>query len=154
MEEPRFLADAMLGRLTRYLRMLGYDTLYRRDASENELRRAALAEGRVVLTRDRALAAVTPEAVLLHEGDLAGQLRELARLRPPLRDEPRFDRCTLCNGLLRPEAGSNSAPGPMGSSQTRRAVHRCGDCGQRYWEGSHTARIREEIRRAIRESST
>lgn len=154
MEEPRFLTDAMLGRLTRYLRMLGYDTVDRADATEDELRRRAAVEGRVLLTRDRRLAAGTPGAVLLRDGDLVGQLRELARLRPPMRDQPRFDRCTRCNGRLEPEAGLASGPASSAPGDGTRSVVRCPDCGHRYWEGSHTAGIRERIHRALRESPT
>src|SRR5688572_12521640 len=52
---PIFLADAHLGRLARFLRMLGFDTLHRNAFTDNEIRRIAEAEGRIVLTRDREL---------------------------------------------------------------------------------------------------
>jgi uncharacterized protein with PIN domain len=52
---PRFVADAMLGRLARWLRLLGFDTAWVQDVSDGELVRRAIEEGRVILTRDRAL---------------------------------------------------------------------------------------------------
>src|SRR5262245_58046319 len=54
--ESRFFADAMLGRLARWLRMAGYDTRYDPRVSDAELVRSAVEEGRTILTRDRALA--------------------------------------------------------------------------------------------------
>ena len=55
-ELPPLLADAMLGRLSRWLRLLGYDTLYASSMSDHQIVARARAEGRVVLTRDRDLA--------------------------------------------------------------------------------------------------
>ncbi|HPC00814.1 MAG TPA: DUF5615 family PIN-like protein, partial [Syntrophales bacterium] len=57
MAVPRFLCDVHLGRLARWLRLLGFDTLYRRDLEDGEIVRAARKEGRIVLTRDRGILA-------------------------------------------------------------------------------------------------
>lgn len=54
---PRLLADGMLGKLAKWLRLLGYDTAYENDAPDHELARRARAEGRILLTRDRELSA-------------------------------------------------------------------------------------------------
>src|SRR5512136_997661 len=77
--DPRFAADAMVGRLARYLRFLGYDTAYRPDVDDAELVRRAREETRIVLTRDRALVRerkASPALVLQSESAL-GQLREV-----------------------------------------------------------------------------
>ncbi|MGI0053245.1 MAG: Mut7-C RNAse domain-containing protein [Thermoplasmata archaeon] len=153
MEEPRFLADAMVGRLARFLRMLGYDTADAGDRPDHEIRARAGAEGRRLLTRDRALARATPGALLLNRIDLAGQLAQCARAFPPFRTEPRFDRCTRCNGALSAEPELLDDPGAAAAGRAATGpVHRCDRCGQRYWEGSHTARIRADLARMLEDA--
>jgi uncharacterized protein with PIN domain len=147
----RWLADEMLGRLARYLRVLGMDTEYVRGAADDEIRRRTQADRRTLVTRDRALALGTPGALLLRRTDLPGQLRELHAFRPAMSVQPRFDRCTLCNGALlashetpHPPAGASDSLAP-GHLPTER--FRCGSCGHEYWEGSHTARLRRDLER-------
>lgn len=152
MEAPRWLADEMLGRLARYLRFLGHDTLYVRDRTDAEIRDLARAEGRRLLTRDRDLAARTPRAVLLTSPDLDEQLRGLRTEFPHLSYEVRFDRCTACNGRLDPippSAGGAAAPPRPARLGANLPLYRCAACGHLYWEGSHTARIRERLRSAL-----
>jgi uncharacterized protein len=142
---PPLLADEMLGRLARYLRMLGCDTVYARGATDDEIATRARAEGRRLITRDRALARRVPGAVLLDVVDLEQQLREVRRAIPDLPSDLSFDRCTLCNGRLRPVATSGSLT-EGGTAPSDRAVYGCEACGHRYWEGSHTASVRRRLR--------
>ncbi|MCI4329635.1 MAG: Mut7-C RNAse domain-containing protein [Thermoplasmata archaeon] len=151
---PRWLADAMLGKLARYLRFLGHDTAYVRDLPERELATLARSEGRTLLTRDRSLAGRAPSSLLLHESDLPGQLREVARAFPHVPFEVKFDRCPDCNIPLRPWAKPTKdsdwpteIPRPLIDSGV--PVHECPSCARRYWEGSHAARIREVVAAAI-----
>jgi hypothetical protein len=150
--ETRFLADAMLGRLARWLQALGFDTTYDPAVHDPELVALAAAEGRVLLTRDRHLVDhLRPErAVLVTDDDPLAQLRQVVAacaLRPPAR---LFSRCLVCNGQLRdatpdeaatlvPEA-SRGLPGP---------VRRCPGCGRVYWQGSHARRMRETLADAL-----
>lgn len=137
----RWLADEMLGRLARYLRILGEDTEYVRGMSDGEIVAAATAGGRRVITRDRELATRSAGSVLLHAAELGAQLRELRAAEPSLPTEPAFDRCTRCNGTL--EAAGTAAAG--GSAPPGVVRFRCAACGQHYWEGSHTRRIRADL---------
>ena len=145
---PRFLADEMLGRLARYLRMTGCDTVYVRGWSDEEIARRAEAEQRILLTRDRALADRVTPSVLLRTVAVAEQWAEVRRARADLPAEVSFERCTLCNGPLRPAprpsghdaSGSHEEPGD-------RPIFECTVCAHRYWEGSHTRRVREAVRR-------
>ena len=151
LREPRFLADAHLGRLAGYLRMLGFDTRFRNDWSDAELVREAAAEHRTVLTRDRALLmrrGVT-HGCYVHEVKPARQLVALIerldlcrRLRP-------FTRCIRCNEPLEtlPE-GAIPATVPPGARRRHARFFRCRGCGQVYWKGSHYARMRARIRDA------
>ena len=144
MVPPRLLADEMLGRLARYLRMLGCDTVYARGWSDATIARTARADHRVLITRDRALAAQVEGAVLVHSLELADQLREVAAAVATLPRTVAFVRCTLCNGELRPASGSSErADAAFEPSGT--AVFECAACGHRFWEGTHTAAVRRHV---------
>ena len=101
---PRFMADAMLGRLARWLRTLGYDTAYDDAIADAELVRTALAESRHILTRDRSI----PEewrvgGCLVLEADRPlEQLREVIRAFGLERPSRLFTRCRVCNSALVP----------------------------------------------------
>ena len=138
--DERFLADEMLGRLTRYLRILGYDTEYVREGDDDAVRARAQREHRTLLTRDHALARRTSGSVLLRSPHLKEQLAELRTQMPGIVLAPRFDRCTRCNGELAELPAS--AARPPGAARPG-PVYECRRCGHRYWEGSHTRQIRE-----------
>lgn len=148
----RWLADEMLGRLARFLRILGCDTEYARDVTDEEIRQRALSEGRTLLTRDAALARQTPGAILLSSTDLPAQLAQLWRQRPNLSRVPRFDRCTRCNGSLTPIAVLDAPVAGVPPAVVERApsspFYQCQRCGQAYWEGSHTEKIRTFLEEA------
>ena len=125
----KFLCDAMLGKLARWLRILGYDCELAPDgASDNEV--ICLAEGRILLTRDRHLADV-PRSVCFAAEDLESQLRALSR-KFPLRKRLTPTRCPLCNGALAAEGER----------------WRCQKCNQHYWRGSHWDRINAFLEKA------
>jgi len=145
--EPRFLADAMLGRLARWLRLLGFDTAYDAAIADAEIARRAIEEDRIVVTRDRALPEEwrLPRVVVLRAESLAEQLRELSRALP-LRDGRAFSRCTHCNAPLEDVAVERvAAQLPPRVVARERAFRRCSACGRVYWEGSHVARIRRVL---------
>ena len=150
MDEPRWLADEMVGRLARYLRFLGYDTEYVRGASDDLIVERARRETRILLTRDRALASRVPGAIWLNGSALVDQLRAVRTAFPSLSFEARFLRCSLCNGELdvsSPLAGHEAPgnpPGPPHRSGVQ--VYACRRCGHLYWEGSHTADVRRRLR--------
>jgi hypothetical protein len=140
LREPRFVADAHLGRLARDLRLLGFDTVYANDIGDDALARLAAAERRILLTRDRALLmrrevthgcylrAARPEEQLAY---LVRRLQLCGLIRP-------FSRCTACNTAVEavPPSAVESALPP---GVRRRHAHfwRCAGCGRVYWQGSH-----------------
>ncbi len=148
--EPRLLADEMLGRLARYLRMLGCDVVWGTGATDAELLRRSSSEARRLLTRDRALAARSPGSILLREVRIDRQIREVAAALPELPRAPRFLRCTVCNGRLSGPPDPRSAVGE-GADPAAPPIWSCGACGHRYWEGSHTARVRRDVARWLSE---
>ncbi len=140
---PRFVLDNHLGRLASYLRILGFDTLYRNDYQDPELARLA-AGGRILLTRDRQL--------LMRNAVRYGYWMRSTSPRQQLQDTVRyfqlhdrltpFRRCPRCNTCLK--AAEKSEILEFLEPLTRRyydEFHRCPACGQIYWRGSHYERI-------------
>jgi uncharacterized protein with PIN domain len=144
LRRPRFILDTHLGRLARYLRLLGFDCLYRNDYHDDELAWISSEQQRTLLTRDRTLLqrriitrgyfvrALEPQQQVievLRRFDLSGDLRPLSR-------------CTRCNGLL--EGTEKEAVRERLEPKTRRYYRRfriCPDCGQIYWRGSHFGKM-------------
>lgn len=146
-DDTRFVADVMLGRLARWLRALGHDTVYFRDAPDARLLGIALREGRTLLTRDVGLARRAGVAGLLIESDdLDAQIRQVTTscglgIRAPLR------RCLECNGSLVPrEPEQVSDRVPSYTLATHREFWACTGCGRVFWPGSHAAGILSRLR--------
>jgi uncharacterized protein with PIN domain len=148
----RFAVDRMLGRLAKWLRLLGYDAKYSNNLS-GELFLALAEEGRILLTKNTWMKGkVTPDRlVFIRDNDPMVQLDEVIRLFG-LKPEPRsfFTRCTLCNGLLESIQSYNAygiVPDYVWTAHDR--FSRCMDCGKIYWPGSHLERSRKEINRLL-----
>ncbi len=144
----KFAADRMLGRLARWLRVIGQDVAYGPHLSGYGLIRAARREGRLILTRDRALAKKNPPPCLVIEGDrFREQLREVVRAcnLDPLRQA--FTRCVECNGPLEPVAKSaveGKVPPYVFATQER--FSRCPGCRRLYWPATHQERMAAELK--------
>jgi uncharacterized protein with PIN domain len=145
--EACFVADAMLGKLARWLRALGYDTLYLREAPDARLLALALGERRLLLTRDVRLARRARDAGLLIRADrLDEQLGEVAAARGLTGRAP-LSRCLECNGRLLPaDPASVRAEVPPYTFATQRAFRRCQGCGRVFWPGTHAAGILGRLR--------
>jgi len=144
----RLLTDAMLGTLTTHLRVAGHDTAYALDRGiedDEAVLAAARAEGRRLLTRDRALAARAPDPVLLTARDLEAQLAELADGGLDLSVPERPVRCGACNGRLEAVPADGATPEYAPDPGGRFRVWRCLDCDQHFWKGSHWAAMRERL---------
>jgi len=135
-----FVVDVNLGRLARYLRMCGFDTVYRNDYRDEELVRISVGEHRVVLTRDRRLLhhkAIT-HGYWVRATDPDRQLDEVLE-RFDLRNQVKpFQRCLDCNGMVEPVDKSEVIDRlePL-TRKHYNDFHRCRDCGKIYWRGSH-----------------
>jgi uncharacterized protein len=148
LREPRFVLDVHLGRLASYLRLLGFDCLYRNDYRDTDLLAISHAEHRIVLSRDTAL---LKHAALSHGAFIRAQepLRQLREVVDRFQLERRIDlfsRCGRCNGTL--EALSPEAAQPL-VPPTVAGLHvdfsRCRQCGQVYWPGTHLPRLRQRL---------
>lgn len=163
---PRFLADVMLGRLARWLRLVGYDAAWEADASDERLVRRALDEGRILLTRDRRLPDEwrVRNVLVVEAEDPLLQLRDVVeRLELDWRRDV-FTRCSRCNVALKEvdageleaaqgtaEAGAGGAGGavPAGVLERERRFRRCPACDRVYWAGDHTRRMRTRLERVL-----
>ncbi len=154
----RFLADAMLGKLARWLRMMGYDTLCAADmpVDDDDLLNIALDEDRILLTMDRELysraADAGVRAVLVQSKDIAEQLAQLVReVGIELRETPSTMFCPSCNGRL-VEVSKREVVGlvPGTVMDTHQKFWICQSCGQVYWEGRHWKKIRETVQEVKR----
>jgi len=145
----KFIADRMLGKLAKELRMLGYDTVYCRSENAYPLIKLAREEGRVILTRNTKLIPKQPEdrIVRIMEDKPSDQLRELIQRRIiSLGEEPIFSRCLLCNILLN-EMPREEAEGrvPDFIFYQRKEFFRCPQCSRIYWQGSHQDHMQKKI---------
>ena len=155
--ETRFLADRMLGTLTRYLRFMGYDTIsangFRAGNPDEDTRLLALAhrEHRILLTRDHELARRGGgQAVLVMVGDVLAQVQQLADLGLVERRLP-MSRCSLCNIVLREATESEIASARYAPrDRTGYSFFWCDQCGKLYWNGSHGRHLQERIDSRIR----
>ncbi|NJE29622.1 hypothetical protein E3E38_00945 [Thermococcus sp. 18S1] len=153
----RFIADMMLGRLARWLRLYGYDTLYGIE-DDDEILRVALAENRVLLTRDSGLAKRAEkfgvESILLNSNSLEGQVGELKKHGLEFRELfPPNARCPKCNGLIRP-VSKDEVRGKVPESvyQKYDEFYVCENCGQIYWPGRQWREMLKIDRKLRKES--
>lgn len=142
--KPRFLCDAMLGSLARWLRFCGYDCLYLGTEPEDaELARIAEREDRWLLTRDRELASAGPKTQMIRAGTLEPQLAEvLERHSLPEPEDLEASRCGECNGVLEEvTADEVAAVVPPYVLETAERFRRCVSCRRIYWPGTHGEQI-------------
>jgi uncharacterized protein with PIN domain len=145
---PFFVADAHLGGLARFLRMLGFDTLHEPGIDDREIRRLAHEESRVVLTRDRDLLkcrdirrghyvrALKPEAQLR---EIVAHYQLGAGARP-------FTLCLHCNLALTPvEKAAVAHRLPERVAELQQSFTYCAGCDRVYWPGSHYERMRAAL---------
>lgn len=140
MNPPRFVLDTHLGTLARYLRLLGFDTLYRNDYDDARLAAISAQENRILLTRDRGLLKrrIIARAYFVRSDSPRRQLKEVAHRFALAGSARPFRRCSRCNGLL--HEVDKAAIAEQLAPKTRRYYERflqCQRCGQIYWAGSH-----------------
>ena len=147
MSEPRFIVDVNVGRLAKWLRVLGYDTLFPTDEGDNELVRMGLREERIIGTKDSGIAerrVVTTgqlKVVLIQHDDIQSQVRQVINALN-LNNRGQFTRCIRCNELLvdlSRESAKQEVPTYV--FQTQEEFMRCPSCRRIYWRGTHWANM-------------
>jgi uncharacterized protein with PIN domain len=147
LEPKRFIADVMLGRLAKWLRIIGYDTLYDRDIDDSQLIRCAAGQNRILLTRDAELFGRGGfRGLFIEAQDLNSQLAQVIKemaLKPTIEASAR---CPSCNELLRAvqkESVRESVPAFVYATQ--RDFSCCNRCGKIFWKGTHWQRIKRRL---------
>ncbi len=141
---PRFILDNHLGKLASYLRMLGFDCLYRNDFQDDELAQLSQEQSRILLTRDHRLLMrkTVTQGYWLRSQDPDQQLKEVLT-RYVLSDLVKpFQRCMRCNALLEPVSKETilHCLQPL-TIQYFDEFHFCPACSQVYWQGSHYTKM-------------
>lgn len=142
-----FIADAMLGRLARWLRLLGFDTLYYPDIKDRELLRLAMRERRFILTRDTHFLKIKglKNLHLLRSDKPIEQITEVLALFPIQGSGE--GRCASCNGVLC-EIGEKTLVRDLVPEYVFLECSgflRCEACGKVYWGGTHLKRFRRML---------
>jgi uncharacterized protein with PIN domain len=155
--DQKFIADRMLGTLTRYLRFMGYDTtsangLLEGDPKEDTVLLAiAKQEHRLLLTKDAELARRgSASALLILSDDVMGQVQQLID-RGLVRRRLAMSRCSLCNTLLREATTCEVGQTEYAPKDWRDiSFFWCRRCQKLYWNGSHGRRLEERIERELK----
>lgn len=157
----KFITDGMLGKLTRWLRLLGYDVEYANDMEDKKLMALAKKEKRILLTRDLALfqqANARGIDTFLVEGRT--EIERLACMAGkydfPLEIDVTVSRCPKCNTKIQSISKDSVAEKVEKATFTfYNEFWECPKCGQIYWQGAHWKRITTTLEEAkIRIHST
>ena len=146
-----FIADKTLGKLAKWLRILGYDTVYWRSNDLKRLLSRALEEERALITKDTKLYQErgSVRALLIREDNPFLQIQEVVRhFRLPVNKEILFSRCLTCNALLEdvvPEEVKEEVPDYI--YRTHQAFSRCPSCRKVYWTGTHYGHMAKVVER-------
>ena len=144
----KFILTRELGRLAKWLRILGYDSRFYRQDNQSRLIIEALRENRIILTRNSRISRFPgPPLVLIKDDLLQQQLKQLfgeLRLRPEAKQM--FTRCTICNSELEAVAKSKiRARVPEYVYQSQEAFMRCLQCNRIYWQGTHWGNVKKYL---------
>ena len=148
----RFFCDEQLGKLARWLRIIGQDTAYERAIADTELLALAAAEDRTILTRDHHLPELAGPVriIVLTQNYPALQLREVVeRFRDQISIRV-FSRCPVCNTeTVRVAREAVAGQVPPFVAATQQEFTRCPGCGRVYWQATHRERVDRVLRDLI-----
>jgi hypothetical protein len=148
----RFVVDSNVGRLARWLRIAGFDTLFVRDIDDNRLVRIAFDEDRVLLTRDRQILKrrlVTSgrlKVILIEDDEVKAQLRQVLTALNLASELSPFSLCVECNEpLVSREREEVEELVPPYVFRTQTQYVQCPGCLRVYWRGTHWERMSREL---------
>ncbi|MEL6404205.1 MAG: Mut7-C RNAse domain-containing protein [Chloroflexota bacterium] len=146
--KPKFILDTHLGRLASYLRMMGFDTLYRNDYPDDVLAEVSANEERIVLTRDVGVLkrGIVVYGYFVRNTDPRKRLLEINERYNLVKYAEPFGRCMSCNGNLREVAKATIIDDvPESVAETYDTFHQCLSCEKIYWKGSHYTKMERII---------
>jgi hypothetical protein len=145
--ELRFLADSMLGRLAKWLRVMGYDTHYQSFYREGMIGQL-IHDRRRLLSRHKAITEQYPNALLIHSDHINEQLQEMKQGGDLASDRSNwFSRCLICNVRLK-KAEADDVRGNVPEYviyENIAGIRFCPSCGRYFWQGSHRERMIRQL---------
>lgn len=148
LRETRFIVDANLGRLSRYLRMLGFDAHYDVNLSDEDIIRMAVKNKMIILTRDLGILkhSKVSRGYFVRNQQPRQQIREVVRKFSLERKFNPFSRCIACNGQIKSVAKDQIIDLiPPKVNDDFDEFYQCADCGRVYWKGSHYESMLKKI---------
>jgi uncharacterized protein with PIN domain len=148
LREPKFIFDVHLGKMAKYFRMLGFDSLYETDYDDDTIMKISVDEERIILTRDKLLLRNNKinHGLWVRSTDPLEQAAEIIKRLSLQKKAAPFTRCLECNGLLSEVAKEKiTARLPERTIRYFEKFLQCRSCGKVYWEGSHFERMKKLI---------
>jgi uncharacterized protein with PIN domain len=155
-DTPRFIVDCNVGKLVKWLRLMGYDTVFFNGTNDSHLVATALAEGRVILSRDtqimkrRVITTGQLKAILIQNDEPELQMRQVISdlsLNPQFRP---FTLCLECNQpLVERDKGEVKELVPPYVYQTQSQFMQCPACHRIYWRGTHWQAMSKRLKQFI-----
>ncbi|MBD3271680.1 MAG: hypothetical protein GF384_03975 [Elusimicrobia bacterium] len=144
----RFLVDRMLGRLARWLRIVGYDAVYFNQPFSRTITMTSLAEHRIIITRNsRVSARRSYRLILIHSDHLSDQLHQLIdACGIQIRADRFFSRCSFCNMPVKTvdrHSIRNHVPAFVYATSSH--FSQCPSCGRIFWQGTHNNLIKQQL---------
>lgn len=144
LRKPKFILDVHLGTLAKYMRMLGLDTLYRNDYTDEEIVELSLKEKRTILTKDKGILKRTEvtHGCWIRNTKIDDQITEVINRFDLKYQIKEFSRCLLCNSTLKKIAKEKVVDRlPQKVKQYQHKFCYCKHCDKIYWKGSHYAKM-------------
>jgi uncharacterized protein with PIN domain len=153
LRDPGFILDVHLGRLAKYLRAMGFDTLYRNNYSDNEIVEISNKDKRIILTRDKGLLMrnAVQRGYWVRNTRVKDQVIEIIRKFDLFLLITPFKRCMECNGLIEPVAKESIIH--LIQPRTKKYYNKffqCTGCQKVYWQGSHYGRMNQFIMEVVK----
>jgi len=153
--QPRFIADVMLGRLARWLRIAGFDVLYSNRFSDDELVSISNGDGRILLSRDTRLLVrkAVRNFIFLESQDIQDQIRQIFEAIQVTALPSLLTRCLSCNKALveaSPESVRQRIPAYVYETQSR--FKSCPECRKVFWAGTHRSSVVKILEKLLRQT--
>jgi hypothetical protein len=142
----KFILTRELGRLSKWLRILGFDTVYYNSDNIATLIIQALRDDRIVITRKKAIGQL--KTVNIQKDEIKDQLKEvISKLNLEIDEEAMFTRCVVCNELL-DELSKEDVKDkvPEYVYNTQEEFYGCKSCKRIYWQGTHWGNVKKLLK--------
>jgi len=149
---PMFVADVMLGRLAKWLRIAGFDVLYSNRFTDDELISLSRQDGRILLSRDTRLLVrrAVERFIFLETEEIQSQIRQVFKITHTRSLPGILSRCLSCNELLVAETREQVREFvPPFVFETQSQFKSCPTCGKIYWAGTHRQSVLHTLERLL-----